>query len=144
MRHDAGTVQHLPTRSYISKEGSHIVSCLIVTALQSRGAEKGKEKKETWLLDFVRKLYSYHAITSRSKYDWVFTGISTLPKKGGNTCQITVEHTRGSCNPRSVVPTKTMPSRRTQSPPRNADAIRMLDVVARDEKTDPIKARHET
>ena len=56
MRHDVSTVQHLPTRSYINEEGSHNVSCLIVTALQSRGAEKGKEKKATWLLGFVRKL----------------------------------------------------------------------------------------
>ena len=97
MWYDVGIVQHLPTRRYTNKEGGHNVSCLIVTALQSRGEKKEKEKKEkekkekekkekekkekekeTWLLDFVWKLYSYHTITSRSKYDWVFTGISTL------------------------------------------------------------------
>ena len=59
MWHDVGIVQLLPTRRYTNKEGGRNVSCLIVTALQSRGEEKEKkkEKKETWLLDFLRKLY---------------------------------------------------------------------------------------
>lgn len=38
----------------------------------------------------------------------------------------------------------TLEALKTQRPPQNADAIRMLDVVARDENMDPIKARHET
>ena len=38
----------------------------------------------------------------------------------------------------------TLEALRTQRPPQNADAIRMLDVVARDENMDLIKARHET
>ena len=77
MWYDVGIVQDLPTRRYVNKKGGHNISCLIITALQSRGEKKEKEKKETWLLDFVRKLYSYHTITSRSKNNWVFTGIST-------------------------------------------------------------------
>ena len=46
MWYDVGIVQHLHTRRYTNKEGGHNVSCLIVTALQSRGEKKEKKEKE--------------------------------------------------------------------------------------------------
>ena len=72
---DVGIVQHLPTRKYTNKEGGHNVSCLIVTALQSRGGKK--EEGDVASGPRPEALLTIQ-ITSRSKYELVFTGISTL------------------------------------------------------------------